>query len=801
MADLNDYSDTGIVNDIVSDDRPIAVRKKRRSSVRAPASRTNAPNTILRHGISTPPSTPRRTKKRVRFSDPGPEIQIESASSGLTPFIRRTSISSIPTTKRRHSTPMRLSNRAEYDASPISGEVQFAPLRQVLDGRVKRRLRRHRLSEEINTIEFDKRHETRERRSEVTRLREELAAKDLEVQSMRDEHDIASQLGLESNVSMTTNETLSTKVQELEQEIQDLKAELHRKESDTEEEVDWDMAARDPYDAGFDDDDDDNMVTNYDYEDTMMNDDEVMASPARLNTSFPSPPSSMPNTPCRTTSSISAGTQAELPMSDPEKEELKTELETLQGEIEKLNAAIAFNKDHQDRLTTKLTDFIPSSSFSLHNNGDEHTTLDSALDRVLTTLALTQSSSLEHQTAFSALSTEISNLDFGSSAPDETLELIASQFRQARLDLEYLCPGELSIGFENSKLLELLVDRVKALTQKVKEGDESVDQYHEQELLLRQQLGSRVEAMDELRGQLKLADEVVGSLRSDIVEKDTDNDRLRKALEGYREEVKGLEDLIDRVERESLLKEGALQSEIADLDQRLQHEVMRSEALQADSEGMQTVMVELQRRLSAAIDSAAEVKSQLDNLTPETTAQVAEKDVRIAELGTQIVGLKNAATEREQAHGSALALRDARVSELRTEIERTNNALKSAHATILTLRTENHCLNFKLQAEKSKGQEAVQAVLNIMGYPTPTSNGKTSAAGPMADSSSPVKGPTGPGLLTPASSSVVRRGSMFDAGLARRGSRKRRKYDSGLGFLSEGEEGEAMWMGEFSSDL
>ncbi|KAF8852738.1 hypothetical protein BDZ45DRAFT_599515 [Acephala macrosclerotiorum] len=782
MADLDNYSDASLVNDIVNDDRPIAVRKKRRSIVRPLASRSNGKNTVLRHGISTPPSTPTpgRTKKRVRFSDPGPEVQLESGSSGLTPFIRRTSISSIPSTNQRHSTSIRLSSRAEYDASPVSGELQFAPLRQVLDGRVKRRLRRHRLSEEINIIEWDKRHEARERKSEVNRLREELAAKDLEVQGMQDEHDIASQLGLESNVSMVTNETLSTKVQELEQEIQDLKAELHRKESETEEEVDWDMAARDPYDAGFDDDDeDDNMVTSYDYDETMMNDDEVMTTPARLNISFPSPPSSMPNTPCRTTSSISTGIQASLPMSDPEKDQLKSQLETLQGEIEKLNAAIAFNTDHQDRLTTKLTDFISSSSFPSYTNDDEHNTLDSVLDRVLTTLALTQSSCLEHQTAFSALSAEISSLDFGVAAPDETLELIASQFRQARLDLEYLCPGELSIGFENSKLLELLVDRVKILTQKVKEGDESVDQYHEQELLLRQQLGSRVEAMDELRDQLKLADEAVGSLRSDIVEKDTDNTRLREALEGYRDEVKGLEDLIDRVERESMLKEGGLQNEIQDLDQRLQREVLRNETLQADSEGMQGVMVELQRRLSAAIDSAAEVKSQLDNLTSETTAQAAEKD---------------------QAHGSALALRDAKVSELRTEIERTNNALRSAHATILTLRKENHGLNFELQAERSKGQEAVQAMLNacnIIGYATPNTNGKTSAAGPSADSSSPVKG----GLMTPASSSVVRRGGLFDAGLARRGSKKRRKYDSGLGFLSEGEEGEPLGMGEFSSDL
>ncbi|KAE8445522.1 hypothetical protein EG329_013285 [Mollisiaceae sp. DMI_Dod_QoI] len=784
MADL-DYSD------VINDERPIAVRRKRRSSVGPAQSRSNSQTTVSRHGISTPPSTPKRTKKRVRFSDPGPEVQIESASSGLTPFIRRTSISSIPSTKRRNSTPGKLWNRAEYDTTPISGTVQFAPLRQLLDGRVKRRLRRHRLSEEINIIEWDKRNEAKERKSEVSKLREELAAKDLEVQSMRDEHDIASQLGFETGSSLATNETLSTKVQELEQEIQDLKAELHRRESDTSEEVDWDLAARDPYD-NYDDDDDDNMITNYD-DDLTMNDD-VMTTPARLNTSFPSPPSTLPNTPCRTTSSISTGIQTSLPISDPEKEQLKSQLQTLQSEVEKLNAAIAFNTDHHDRLTAKLTDFISTSVSSSYDANQDHTTLDAALDRVLTSLALSQSSSLEHETAFSALSNEISTLGFGSSSPDETIQLIASQFRQARLDLEYLCPGETSFGFENEKLLGLLVDRVKVLTQKVKEGDESVDQYHEQELLLRQQLGARCEAMDELRDQLKLADGVVCSLREEVKEKEVGNERLSEALEGYRTEVKGLEDLIERIEREGVLKEEGLRSEVTELEQRIQHEVLRNEGLQSDNEAKDGIMVELQRRLTTALQTAADVKQQLEELMSESTAKIAEKDVRITELSVEVVGLKAAATEREQSHGSALALRDARVSELRAEIERINSALKSAHATILTLRGENHGLNFELQAERSKGQEAVQAVLNIMGYADP--NGRTSAAGPSADSSSPVKG----GLMTPMSGGVVRRnGGMFDSGMARRGSKKRRRYDSGLGFLSEGEEVDGM--GEYSSDL
>lgn len=230
-----------------------------------------------------------------------------------------------------------------------------------------------------------------------------------------------------------------------------------------------------------------------------------------------------------------------------------------------------------------------------------------------------------------------------------------------------------------------------------------------------------------------------------------------------------------------------------------------------DNEGKEAIMVELQRRLSSAISSSSDLQKQLDEMSSLHTSTIAEKDVQLADQGITIVDLQQKTTEQNQAHGLALASRDAKISDLRKEIESLNAALKNAHSTILTLRGENHGLNFELGAERSKGQEAVRAMLDIMGYPASSLNGqgRTSAAGPDAGtmmSSSPVKGYTG--LMTPASGSegvVVRRGGLFDGSAKRRSvggtGRKRRRYDSGLGFLSEGEEGEGLGMEGFSSDL
>ncbi|TVY21492.1 hypothetical protein LARI1_G002280, partial [Lachnellula arida] len=743
MADLENHSTI-----IVDDEQPLAVRRKRRSSTRLNTQSASNPHrrVTLPHGISTPPATPKRAKKRVRFSDPGPillDSEPASASSGLTPFIRRTSLSN-PASNRRHSTPAVLSNRSEYNAAPISGTLQFAPLRQVLEGRVKRRLRRNRLSEEINTIEGDKKKEAKKRRTEVERLREELAARDLEVQSIRDEQEIASQIEGESGLSVTSNTTQSTKIQELEQVIVNLKAELQQKDSQPTEDPDWTMAARDPFDF---DDDDDNMIMNYD--DDFHDNTEMETTPTRLNTSFPSPPSTIPNTPCK---SVSSGTQACFPIADPEKEALQTQLESLNSEISKLTSTIAFKDDNQSRLTEKLSEFIPV------NDSHDHTSVDVALDSVLTQLAIAQSHALEKENAFSALAAEITGLGFPSSGPEEALELIATQFRQARLDLEYLTPGEVIEGFENHKLLEMLVSRIKVLLEKVKTQDASIDEYHDQEISLRQQLNTRVNVTDSLQKELYLANNVVGGLREEIEEKEVGNQRLQSALEGYRAEVKGLESLIERVENEGRSNEAQLRGEVNNMQERLQHEMLKHDTTRASDEGKDMIIMELERRLAAALESASEVQSQLTALSTIKDTQICTKDNMIEQLNSSSL-------EREREHGDALALRDARVSELREEVERINNALKTAHATILELRNQNKGLEAQVSGEKTRGLFVVQAMRDQLTRALETGlgyvNGDVSVQGPSCEGSSPVAEDS-------SSQAVVRRGRFFDGDLARK---------------------------------
>ncbi|KAG8533190.1 uncharacterized protein KY384_001973 [Bacidia gigantensis] len=148
------------------DDRPVAVRRKRRSSTAL----TDAPQELKLEPdedciLISPEEakTPSRRQKRVRFSHPGADAAGPSSSTGLTPSMNRTSFAAFrPQPKSRSRVPPRLSlpNPGEMSlvspslaSAPSTGEVLIMPWCDKMDERAKRRLRRNHLSEVQN--EYD----------------------------------------------------------------------------------------------------------------------------------------------------------------------------------------------------------------------------------------------------------------------------------------------------------------------------------------------------------------------------------------------------------------------------------------------------------------------------------------------------------------------------------------------------------------------------------------------------------------------------------------------------------------------
>ena len=120
---------------------------------------------------------------------------------------------SVTTPRRRHSTPLRGSGYGIVPKSPglpESGDVTFLPLRQVLDGRVQRRIRRNGMSEEMNTIQQERKQRALQTKAEIDQLKAELKARDREIYELQN-----------ATIVMDTD-----RVWELEKQIDQLKSEL-----------------------------------------------------------------------------------------------------------------------------------------------------------------------------------------------------------------------------------------------------------------------------------------------------------------------------------------------------------------------------------------------------------------------------------------------------------------------------------------------------------------------------------------------------------------------------------------------
>ena len=254
----------------ITDDRPLAVRRKRRIStgLTDAVDVPKAERSVEAEGTSRePPKTPNKPKKRVRFSDPGLESSEPSLSTGLTPYLQRTSFKQQalgPSTPRllaagtrRRSIPIQLSTSLPSPSlspspGPFSGEFQFAPLREVLDDRLKRRLRRNNLSVEINQIANDNKSKAR-LEQEIKSLKDELAR----TQSSSKEH------------SGELNEDIpnAERIRELEQQLFESRREIHERSPTAEpapSSDEFEKAVSSPMEIFIDDTNEDFVATNFD---------------------------------------------------------------------------------------------------------------------------------------------------------------------------------------------------------------------------------------------------------------------------------------------------------------------------------------------------------------------------------------------------------------------------------------------------------------------------------------------------------------------------------------------------------
>ncbi|KAK0725250.1 hypothetical protein B0H67DRAFT_570021 [Lasiosphaeris hirsuta] len=768
---------------------PIALRRTRRSSLgpqqqlQQTQNGKNTKDSLPAHDstVSVTPGRISRPRKKVRFSDPGPAVANleDELSTGLTPMICRTSLSIKGL--RRHSTPAQLSRTAKdtnFDnaLSPCS-EVHFLPLRQVLDGRVKRRIRRNGLSEEMNTIHAERKKRAQETKAEMERLRAELAEKDEEIRRMHHETIVLD----------------AERVWELEQKVEALKRELASRSGVPQDmpsspSYEWTMAARDPFSDDFmqvDGDDDDEA-----FGDATMADLACSTPTRKMRTSFPTPPTTSPveapGTPCSrfpATPLSHTGVQAILP--DPEKQQLEDELASLQLEICKLTTTLESYSSFTSRLSHKLSPFSPW--MLTESNSEQPSTPQPDIEGRLATVLQTLS---DRTAALLDLNNSLSDLGFPGSDAAEIVTSLSGAFRAARLELEYLTPGEVTLPLTSAgaAVLDLILNRLRDLAKKNREADDTIDEYHSIELSLRQQLGARVDAMDTLGKEVTRMEGEGREKDARISELEVGLERLKGAVHRYTRDVSELEALVQRMERD-LENSDAMRQQ----DQVVHEQTTQQQA--AEIAKKTSALVALEAKLASAVEQTSSLEAQLGSM--QTAHATALDDLRSS--------TKVETAQINKTHGQALALRDARVAELRGEVDRVSASLRAAHETVRQLRVENgqltglnarlasekEELSGKREVDKRKAKEVIDSMkaelqrvvrmsdVFLAGTPKKTRRTRDSGLGGDEDDVSLL-------ATSPMTGSPTSTGGLLSGELAKKGrGRKRRRHDSGLGFLDE----------------
>lgn len=677
---------------IMTEDLPIALRRTRRSS----AVSHNIPQEIQRPKSPTVSTPSRGAKKRVRFSDPGPaseqDAQVNdehiSASTGLTPHIRRTTLDPGSGTKRRrHSGPVAQDRPEAFDSTidtRYSGEVTFLPLRQVLDGRVKRRIRRNGLSEEINIINAEKKRKAQQTSDEIAALRSEVAAKDAEIRRLSG----ATAVGQEDDETQES-------IEELKRQVSQLRRVLKSPDSSNETEdtidynttrVDWAIQVRDPFSADYsdmeldvDDEDEDHEFGDRTIEEL------ACSTPSRrscnVRNSFPTPPSTSPNlgpvTPSKRPKPVTPTTQAAVQTSftAAEREELEDELASLQLEIAKLTGTLETYESVTSRLSEKLSPFAPkdgSAAALIMDSRSPAVRVEAQLNNLLQALS-------DRTAALEGLDASLGELGFPGGDASEVVLSLSSAFRTARLELEYLTPGEIALPLTaaGAAVLDLLLTRLRELAKRTLECEDAIDEYHVLEHSLRKQLGARAEAMDAAKAERDaLAGQAAGK-DARIRELEVGVQRLKASAKSYTRDVAELEGLVQRLE--------------GDLDTANKDLAAAREQNEADAEEKDFAITMLEEKLGLALEQTSELKDQLEQLRARHKEEV---------------------FSMSQRHGVDLVMRDARVSELKLEVERVNEALREANETVQNLRVENGALGDRLNSEKAKAKAAIDTMRN-----------------------------------------------------------------------------------------
>lgn len=640
-------------------------------------SRVDSENHAEQQSLCT---TPRKPRKKVRFSDPGPQLQdsFDGNSTGLTPALMRTSfeapdssntgsVAHTPSRRiRRRSTPIPRSRRTldplfpYEDASP-ERVVQFTPLRQILDPRTRRRIQRTGLSDEMNHIAREKRESSHYQKA---------------LQTLRTERDTLKQELENARQPRVGNENVFCNGEG---------QWMHQPGTEQLESPSVDPVPTGPEGDG------NSSLANGDGDTIMINDSGIEGETMLLSdspdirgineclSSIPEGLSLLSNG----YSSNEASTQTHRHDKEQEDEALALSLDLEAAREEKRNLFNACRSHLPSLDGTAIGQSLRYASPPPDFLGQIIPTLKNAMDRAS-----------DATRALACVREELSNLGFAGDDVSEIISEMRSQFRSARLGLEHAVPGETANASleDGNATLSALVGRVKLLVTSLDEERKRHDGALGRETALRGQFNNQLFRYEVASGKIRSLEDAISSSAAHIYrarermqtleregrEQAVGIDRLNAALDKYREDVKELERIVTRLEEENATCKEKHQQEVTELAEKVADE----EKARRDAE---SAVVAHEAHIRELEDSLEQNRIRACDLTAHVESLEREKQKAVQNS-------EEKAAEQLKRHEHDIGTMNVRVSELSTSLE-------AARAEADKLRRSNTGLEEQLQLE------------------------------------------------------------------------------------------------------
>ena len=626
-------------------DLPIALRRtKRKAEVISPIK----PTASTVQQTSTPSRS--RNSKKVRFSDlhqRSTALALPKDRTGLTPSVQRAGL--LTPKSRRPATPARVVS-APVSSSPADVDfLQFTPLKQALGEREKRRIRRNHLSEEVNSYEADKR--------DNAVLRKQIVAKDAELHRLRQELEDAKKLEAEQQVSEEQLATSQSHVDEIEQELSALRQSFNTVTAQSHPADDWShvpLITQDgPNSAGGD------TIQIYEDENDLQDGGDEAAMAGAQD------------------QADAALIGAEIESARQYKQDLLSSFSKARSLDTDLNFA-----DSPARPQPKPS--APATPRALqHDMQKQLRAANAQVDEV--------------QLALSSLENGVRALGFaGDASGSDCVKAVANHFRDIRLELERLVPGETTISFQNRALLPEFVSKLKRLLA---------------------QLGDREAELQSLRTQER-------NLKGNF-------DHTLIAYDRANKKVKELENTVDQLADEGMQTRMRAQSLERERDEKAA-DVQKLSAvltkLDAEKSKMETLLLSVEDEHRSALADVQATSRNWEDRAETAEAKVAAEStgrrkaeesavarlVRIQELESSMATSK---TNAEKVERDLQALQRNRVSHtdgFNARITSLSTALTSANAEITKLQTLNTKLEQRYHKEIRAAGETVEMLQNVM---------------------------------------------------------------------------------------